>query len=328
MNSKLLTTACIGLSLAAWAGCTSAPPTTLVINPSSTSSGDQLSTGADMGTGGSGAGSNVTTTVGSGAGNAGQAQAYFEATVYPDLVTTCGPCHAPPTSNGAPQWLGSDAADSYAVITNYPGFIAAPDNSILVSRGSIAHTGPAMTPSQLAEVKNWLNMEVAERHLTDPGGAGGGGGGSPAPMTLSEALDGYGQCMDYNMWQNPPTGSSLDNLPNMQTDEGVPCRSCHSNGLGGNWLSNDSQMTFNMNQKYPYVLRQVTGTVDAQGNFKKLVPSHRWIDKGSENCDPNYQACHPKFTLSQSLQDGINSFVDYTIQQFEQGNCGAGGSTP
>ena len=326
MNSKLLTTACFGLSLAAWAGCTSSPPTTLVINPSS-GSGNQLSTGADMGSGGSGAGNVTTTTVGSGAGNSGQAKAYFEGTVYPELASTCGGCHAPPTSNGAPQWLGSDAADSYLVISNFPGFIAAPDNSILVSRGSVAHTGPAMTPAQLADVKTWLDMEVAERHLTDPGG-GGSGGGSMTPMTLQDALDGYGKCMDYTMWQNPPTGTGLQNLQGMMTDEGIPCRSCHSNGLGGNYLSADSQTTFNMNTKYPYVLRQVTGTVDANGNFKKLIPSQRWIDKGSEHCDPNYQQCHPKFTLSQSMMDGINSFVDYTIQQFEQGTCGAGGAAP
>jgi len=317
MNSKLLTTACIGLSLAFWAGCTQAPPTTLIVTSGSDGSGAGNGSGGSGGDTGSGWGT-TTSTSGTGASNpGGMAKDYFENTVYPELKTTCGPCHAPPTSNGAPQWLGSDADSSYQVAVNYAGFLAAPDNSILVQRGSIAHTGPAMTMAQLADVTTWLNMEVAERNLTDPGG----GGGNP-PMTLDQALAGYGECMDMDMWTTPPTGTGLDHLADAMTNEGVRCYACHSNGVGGNYLSHDATMTFNKNTMYPYVLRQVTGTVDDSGSFKKLVPAKRWIDKGTESCDANYQDCHPKFTLDQGLVDGINSFVDYTIQQFEQGNCG------
>ncbi|HVY45807.1 MAG TPA: hypothetical protein VHB21_08010 [Minicystis sp.] len=332
MNGKLACAVAVAAGLAAFVGCATTSSTgTTTLNPS--------------GSGGAGGGGPSSST-GTGA-STGQAKAYFESTVYPDLATmpnsssdarTCGSCHAPPGMDSAPIYLGADAASSYNVITNTAGFIADPKNSLLVIDGSIAHTGPGMNATQLADVEHWLALEVAERGL---GGTGSSvttgasmttttsssstGGGMP-PITLSDALAEYGQCMDYNMWLNPPTGLGLDKLPDQQTTQG-PCQGCHLAGLYGNWLSDNPQETFAKNQMMPYVTRQVTGQLDSNGNFAKLVPAQRWILKGQEQCDPSSgQECHPQFTLPQPMIDGINSFVNYTIQQFENGNCGTGGS--
>jgi hypothetical protein len=45
-----------------------------------------------------------------------KAKAYFVQTVYPSLMATCGACHAPPGSSGAPVYLSkTSATDAYTM---------------------------------------------------------------------------------------------------------------------------------------------------------------------------------------------------------------------
>ncbi|HEY4117937.1 MAG TPA: hypothetical protein VGM56_08780 [Byssovorax sp.] len=321
-------------------GCSSGSPTTLIIGGSDGAGGDAATTATS--TTATGSGGAPTTSAATGGGSTGQARAYFLATVYPELADnplgspphSCIDCHGTPSSNGAPSYLDSDPATAYLDITNFPGFLATPANSVLIQRGSVQHTGPAMSASMITDVSHWLDLEVQERGL-GTGSAASTGSGGAAPETLESAIAEYGRCMDEATWLAPPMGTGLDQLPNMKTDDNSACKSCHSSGQGGNWLSSDTTTTppdpdntFQKNQQFPYVLRQVTGTVDAQGNFAGLVAAQRWIDKGSEACDPTVQECHKTFTLPTAMVDGIDSFVDATIQKWSAHQCGAGGGAP
>ena len=337
MNGKLM--AALVISMVSGLACSSSP-TNLVVTTGTGAGGAGATSTSDAST---------ATSTGAGAANS-MAKAFFISTVYPDLATmpnssadprTCGSCHAPPGNLGAPVYLGADAETSYNVITNFPNFLGGPMNSALVVQGSVAHTGPGMNTQQLNDVSNWLKMEVMERGLGGTGqgstsgsgmatssatGSGGStGSGGMSNLTVTEALAQYGQCMDYTLWTTPSAGIGLDQLATMQTQYG-PCEGCHLAGQDGNWLSDNPQETFAKNQLMPFVTRQVQGQLDMNGNFSKLVYAQRWELKGMEPCDPSGgQNCHPQYTLPPNMIQGIQSFVNDTIQKFESGNCGQGG---
>jgi hypothetical protein len=308
MNTKLWTAASITLSLMIAAGCSNPPPTTLNINTQSGVGGSQ------SGSGGSGPTGDATD-VGAGGDPGSQAKEYYFSVVDSELNDSCASCHAS-GQNGAPIFMGSNPDASYNALDQHGGLVVAPENSLLLLHG--AHTGPALTASQKDDVTTWLTMEAEERGL--PTGSGSstssstGGGGMAT--NLKQALDEYGACMDINDW----TANGLDKLYNAQTLNYGPCGGCHQAGDGGNWLSSNKQETFDENGKFPYIKRQITGTVDGDGNFKDLIAANRFIEKGAEPCQPNTN-CHPAFVLPPNLKTGIQTFVQKTLDKWHNNQC-------
>lgn len=313
MNSKLWTATSITVSIMVAVGCSNPPPTTLNINTQSGSGG-----GSTTGTGGSETSSETTdVSTGVGGGNTGsQAKEYYVSIVDSELNGTCKSCHAS-GQNGAPIFMGANPNASYNALDQHGGLVVAPENSLLLLHG--AHTGPALTAAEKADVTTWLAMEAAERGLVTGSGAGTGGAGGAAPTAtnLKQALDEYGACMDITDW----TDNGLDKLYNAQTLNYGPCGGCHSNGDGGNWLSSNKQETFDENGKFPYIKRQITGTVDMDGNFKDLIAANRFIQKGSEPCEPNTN-CHPAYVLPPNLKAGVDAFVQKTLDKWHNKQCG------
>jgi cytochrome c553 len=301
MNWKLWTATSLTLALAVTA-CASPPPTTLNINTQSGSggSGGDPTSGDTTGVGGEPGGS--------------QGKEYYLAIVNDSLAASCGSCHAT-GQNGAPSFMGESPDASYNALDQYGGLVVAPENSLLILHG--AHTGPALTLEQKNDVINWLTVEADERGLST-GGETTTSGGGPTTTTLKQALDDYAACMDINDW----TDNGLDKLYSAQTLNSGPCGGCHSAGDGGNWLSSNTQETFDMNKKFPYIKRQITGTVDEDGNFKDLVAAKRLIQKGAEPCQPNTN-CHPAYVLPPNLKTGIDNFVAKTIDKWHNKLCGA-----
>jgi len=315
MNWKLWTATSLTLALAA--ACSSAPPSTININTQSGSGGGKTTSGN-----GGEPSSGETTDVGSSVGgsNPGSfAKEYYLSVVDLELKTSCASCHVGGV-NGAPIFLGGNGEASYKAMDNYGGLVVAPENSLLLLHG--AHTGPALTVSQKNDVTTWLTMEAEERGLTVGSGTGTGTGtttgGGPTATTLTSALADYGACMSITDW----TANKLDQLCNAQTLNAGPCKGCHQAGDGGNWLSGNTQETFDMNKKFPYIKRQVTGTVDDVGNFKDLIAANRMIQKGAEPCQPNTN-CHPAYVLPPDLKTGINNFVAKTIDKWHNKECSA-----
>ncbi|MEP7121824.1 MAG: cytochrome c [Byssovorax sp.] len=311
MNRKLWTAASATLSLLILAGCATPPPSTININTQSGSGGS----GAGPGAGGSETSAETSVGVGGAGGGmvGGQAKAYYIANIDSQLNATCASCHAS-GQNGAPIFMGMNPEASYNALDQHGGLVVAPENSLMLLHG--AHTGPALTAAEKTDVTTWLTMEANERGLSTGGGMGGADGGAPSAITLKQALDEYGACMDITDW----TDNKLDTLYNAQTLNYGPCGGCHGNGDGGNWLSSNKQETFDMNKKFPYIKRQITGTVDADGNFKDLIASNRWIQKGSEPCQPNTN-CHPAYVLPPTLKTGVETFVSKTLDKWHNKTC-------
>ena len=144
------------------------------------------------------------------------AKAYFVATVYPSLMNTCGSCHAPPGSQGAPVYLSTTSAtDAYNAI-EARGYID--PNSMLLKKG--AHEGPALTADQVSIVAHWIDLETQVR-------------GAQAPVNLLQKL---GNCLDQTKF-NAIQLSALRTVPrtgeNTNTCTGCnnePCQTCHSQG--------------------------------------------------------------------------------------------------
>lgn len=300
MNWKLLMATSLTAALAISAGCSTPPPTTLNINTQGGSGGS----GGDVTSG-------ETTDVGSG-GNpeASQGREYYLSIVDSELTSTCASCHAT-GENGAPIFMGDGAGATYDALDLYGGLVVAPENSLLVLHG--AHTGPALTSVEKNDILNWLAIEASERGLTTETTGGGATVG-----TLKQALDDYGACMDIADWK----ANGLDKLYTTQTTKSGPCGGCHQAGDGGNWLSSNAQETFDMNKKFPYIKRQVTGTVDEEGNFLDLIPANRWIQKGAELCQPG-TVCHPAYVLPAALKTAITAFVTKTITKWHNKECSA-----
>jgi hypothetical protein len=312
MNRKLWTAASATLSILIIAGCATPPPSTININTQSGSGGS-----GSTGVGGSEETTAETSVGVGGAGGGqmgGQAKAYYIANVDSQLNASCASCHAS-GQNGAPIFMGMNPEASYNALDQHGGLVVAPENSLLVLHG--AHTGPALSAGAKTTVVTWLTMEANERGLATGGtGGSGAGGGAPTATTLKQALDEYGACMDITDW----TDNSLDKLYNAQTLNYGPCGGCHSAGDGGNWLSSNKQETFDENKKFPYIKRQITGTVDGAGNFKDLIASNRWIEKGSEPCQPNTN-CHPSYVLPPNLKTGVETFVAKTLDKWHNKTC-------
>lgn len=294
------------------AGCSKDPPGTLVVN--------------------------------TGHGNSGTgAKAFFVDQVFPllsvdqgtddagKLRRACTDCHAT-GENDAPLWLTKDAATSYSQLEDYQSpygsaLIAAPANSELLLHGE--HTGPALTQTQQLLVTDWLELEVSERQLVDPGGgeggaSGGTGGGTPvATMTVDQALKEWGACMSYTDWVE----QGMDKLPSSQTVGSGSCNGCHSTGQAGSFLSDNPQDTFEENRKKPYMLKLVIGKVGSNGGFLDLVPASRFINKGTEECTLDDKTlCHPVYALETSTTDAIEGFFTATYDRWKTGNCEGGGT--
>lgn len=247
------------------------------------------------------------------------AKELFDRDVYPIFSSRCTPCHSL-GQNSAPIWMGVDAANSYARIEAYPkSFMVYPQNSLFLLKGQ--HTGPALEEYEKLLVSDWLSAEVKERSLVGdeyygPEGGGGAGGAPAGPVTLEEALAQFGNCMTSADWQ----ATGMIDLPDQPTEFGA-CKTCHFAGMGGNFLSGDSTVTFAKNQMFPFVLKIAVGTVDDKGAFLDLVAARRHIDKGVESQNCNQEPCHPKFTLSPQMVAGVDDFFSFTYSRWKQGAC-------
>ena len=160
------------------------------------------------------------------------------------------------------------------------------------------------------------------------GGAGGGttadGGGPQATTeTLQGTLSEFGQCMSVEAFVR----TGIYKLHKGITKDNQQCGSCHANGEGGAFISEDLEAMFDHNASFPGVMRLVTGTVDERGNFVTLVPSNRYIEKGVEPCLEG-DACHPRFNLSADLQQSVVDFVEDALERWKNKSCGAGYQAP
>ncbi len=251
------------------------------------------------------------------------AKTFFLKNVYPALQLTCAFCHAAPNNPvHAPQWMGFDAATSYANIETFEGLIAYPTNSKILLKGE--HTGPALTPTQAKLVQQWLQLEADERGLKAPKPPDMPKPTDPPAVSADEALGQFGKCMSYDDFMT----TKAYELAFQQTTGWGPCRGCHNSGWAGAFIDDDSKLMFQQNQHKPFILKLAAFTTQ-NGAFKDIVPANRFRDKGSEPCTysgDQKDLCHPKYVLVPEVQDGLDAFFKATYDRWKKtaGKCDAG----
>jgi hypothetical protein len=124
-------------------------------------------------------------------------------------------------------------------------------------------------------------------------------------------------------------GVAAADIARQQTTQYGDCMACHNAGDGGFWASygtvqgvNQEQVMFSMTQQFPYIAKWVTGTVDANGNFKDLAPSNSIQNQAvlANQCTAG-TPCHPKFQLNPAVAQAITDFVNGTITKWHANQC-------
>ncbi len=249
---------------------------------------------------------------GDGAGGSGSAARELFDELNPQQVAECGPCHAGPDLDDigtGPDYLGPAPETSYATILAYrshqdgsPIVGDSPQNSKLYVYG--AHTGPAMSSGLAAKVAGWIAAQAVE------GGTSGSGENDDdppavgAPTSLVEALTLFADCMTFADFQT----TQFANVAAQNTAQGQ-CYSCHSQGTGGAYLSQDGAAFYDNQRAMPYILKFATGTVNEDGSFKDLVLSGRYESKQADNGHPNY-------LMDPARLQSIQAFYDLTYGHY------------
>lgn len=246
-------------------------------------------------------------------------RSFFEESVLPILDDgqageVCARCHstAYQDSSGAPDFMGSSAAETYEKLVGNVHFVSAtPGNSLLLAKGE--HSGPAFTSAQEATVKQWLGIEAATRFgsCEETGGTGGLAGKS-----CEEALTEFGACMTLAGW----TGTGMELIATQKTLQNGPCHKCHGSGSSGNTMTeplSDAAIVlgFETMRVPPALLNLVRCSLNAQtGAFEEIEPSYRWRDMGSE-------ASHPAYILSPEKLAALDIWFDLAHAAWESGPC-------
>jgi hypothetical protein len=156
----------------------------------------------------------------------------------------------------------------------------------------------------------------------------------PPPLTLDEAFAQFAACMSYSDFtSSTANGAAASDIAKAQTTQYGDCNACHNAGDGGFWASygtvqgqNMTQVMFQQTQAFPYIAKWVTGTVDANGNFKTLAPSNAIADQATlaSQCAAG-TPCHPKFQLNPAVVQAIQDFVTTTITNWQNNTCTGSG---
>jgi mono/diheme cytochrome c family protein len=227
------------------------------------------------------------------------------------LKERCGACHSG-TGGGGSTFLGPDAETSYGRIESSVGLIAEPSRSPLIMH---LHSDKALaaqiTPGLRSGLTQWLNLEATARGLT---------GGKRSTLTLAEAYKEYADCMNFTLW----TQYRVGDLAFSQTDLEGPCLGCHSTGQGGAYLAPAPREFFEKSKQFPFIQKFVVGKVDADGNFEKLIPANRFVDKANELCTEGKVDCHPVYGLPPVVAENITAFILTTLQNLAGGTCETG----
>ena len=255
---------------------------------------------------------------GGGGGDGASAEQLYTA-LNDQQIAECGACHVganlDDTTTG-PDYLGPDKASSYTTIRAYKSWVDgspivgnSPENSKLILHG--VHAGPAMSDSLKDKMSEWIIQQAVEDGVAPPDGEDDIDPPDPEeppsaepPDTLVEALTLFANCMTYTDFE----ATNFENVADQNTSEGQ-CYGCHSAGTGGNFMSANNIDFYTMQRQMPYILKFVTGTVNADGSFQDLIISGRYEMKRDDNGHPNY-------IMAEERLQSIQSFFDLTYAKY------------
>jgi hypothetical protein len=248
-----------------------------------------------------------------------QAHLFFDSTVYPELVTTCAPCHASGT-NGAPTMMAPPADDTYSSLDAL-GLVQT--NSLLLTKGSHDNgAAPALTTQESADVTTWLGMEAQERS------------GSAAPANILAEVAGCASQQDWDAigWATLTTQPRPDENPNKCSGCAYAlCASCHAGGEQGFFMDLGTafdpdgavafQQTFQGPSMATYEIQYfgLNGTTPVASNA--IMTKQQAVATA-----PAYS--HPMFVMPAAMQTALNTFVQDAITSYTSHTCAGDAGAP
>jgi cytochrome c553 len=244
-----------------------------------------------------------------------QAHVYFDSTVYPELVSTCAPCHAS-GANGAPTMMAPPADTTYSELDAL-GLIV--PSSLLLSKGSHDNgSAPALTSQEQTDITTWLGMEAQEASGT-----------SAPPNVLAQVA----ACASQTEW-NAIGWGKLRTTP--RTDENADkcsgcnnamCASCHDGGEQGFFMAEGSDIepagtTFSQTFSGPSMMTYIIQYFGLNGTTP-VASNGIMLKQQAVATGPAYS--HPMFTMSANMQTALNKFVNDAITSYTSGTCGGDG---
>jgi hypothetical protein len=280
---------------------------------SGSSSGTSAST-SSSGTTGSSSGVTTAPPPATGPGStSSQAHQFFDATVYPELTSTCATCHAS-GANGAPAMMVAPADNTYSSLDAL-GLIQT--NSLLLTKGSHDNgSAPTLTTQETTDITTWLGMEATERS------------GTAAPTNILAEVAACASATEWNAigWGNLKTQPRTDeNASKCSGCNKALCASCHDGGEQGFFMAEGSDIeppgtTFQQTFQGPDLATYVIQYFGLNGTTP-VASDAIMLKMNAVATGPAYS--HPMFVMSSQMQTNLSTFVTDTITNYTNKTCPA-----
>jgi len=212
----------------------------------------------------------------------------FDTDVKPMLQTACASCHTGAIDSTPLKYLGTGPTDGYYTAVTAEESVTGgfdPGLSNLLNKGE--HDGGnarAWTQPEKELITSWLLLEAEERNIeTDPNP----NPGTLTPTTSREALAQFSGCMTIDDWLT----SQVYRWADKGTERGQ-CMSCHNQGAGGYYASDDDNEMFEMNRFEIYLTTFFTAApvsvTDPTQGYHVLVNEQKIRQKANAVGHPSY----------------------------------------
>jgi len=247
--------------------------------------------------------------------NESAARQQFESDVSPMLQANCSGCHAGPLDQQPLKYLGATGATGYYdAIVAEPSVTGGFDPALanMVNKGPHDNgAAPGWTDDQKATITDWLLAEADERGIStqpppDPG--------TTTPTTSREALAQWSACMNIDDWNS----SQVYTWAQKGSERGQ-CMSCHNQGAGGFYASNDPNQMYMMNQYEIFITTFFTAApksvTDPSQGYQVLVNEEKIRLKSNT-------VGHPSFNPDGGNQmQYLYDFYNLTQARLAAGQC-------
>ena len=247
------------------------------------------------------------------------ARRMFEDEVSPMLTTKCAGCHAGPIEAQPLKYLGNEGTGGYYdAVTAEPSVTGGFDPGLanLVNKGEHDNgNAPAWSTDEASTITSWLLAEADERGIdTDPNP----NPGTTTPTTSREALAQWSACMSIDDWLT----SQVYTWATKGSERGQ-CMSCHNQGAGGFYASDDENEMYTMNKYEVFITAMFTAApksiTDPSQGYQVLVNEQKLRLKSNS-------VGHPSFNPDGGNQmAALRSFYDLTMARLNAGTCPPGG---
>ncbi|MCA9676133.1 MAG: hypothetical protein H6709_16175 [Kofleriaceae bacterium] len=246
-----------------------------------------------------------------------QARQMFDDQVAPMLSSACAGCHAGAIDTTPLKYLGNSGMTGYyAAIIAEPSVTGGFDPGLanMVNKGE--HDGGnarAWTQTEKDILIEWLLQEADERGVVpvdpvDP---------TTTPTTSREALAQWSACMSVDDWLS----SQVYTWANKGSERGQ-CMSCHNQGAGGYYASNDPNEMYSMNRYELFITTFFTATpvnvADPSQGYKIVVNESKLRAKANATG-------HPSYNPDGNQMNYLHDFYDLTEARRLAGTCAPGG---